>query len=66
MGYLQGSAATLPVYQHLLVIDFIVPLDGAEAFGEEGNWMPFSPFSDEVCWDKTAPVAMLEELASMQ
>ena len=28
--------------QHLLVMDFIVPLDGAEAFGEEGNWMPFS------------------------
>ena len=29
-------------FQHLLVVDFIVPLDGAEAFGEEGNWMPFS------------------------
>ena len=28
--------------QHLLVVDFVVPLDGAEAFGEEGNWMPFS------------------------
>ena len=28
--------------QHLLVMDFIVPLNGAEAFGEEGNWMPFS------------------------
>ena len=28
--------------QHLLVMDFIVPLDRAEAFGEEGDWMPFS------------------------
>ena len=28
--------------QHFLVMDFVVPLDGAEAFGEEGNWMPFS------------------------
>ena len=29
-------------FQHLLVMDFIVLLDRAEAFGEEGNWMPFS------------------------
>ena len=28
--------------QHLLVMDFIVLLNGAEAFGEEGDWMPFS------------------------
>ena len=28
--------------QHLLVVDFVVPLDRAEAFGEEGDWMPFS------------------------
>ena len=28
--------------QHFLVVDFVVPLDGAEAFGEEGDWMPFS------------------------
>ena len=28
--------------QHFLVMDFIVLLDGAEAFGEEGDWMPFS------------------------
>ena len=28
--------------QHLLVMDFIVPLDRTEAFGEEGNWMLFS------------------------
>ena len=27
--------------QHLLVMDFIVPLDRAEAFGEEGNQVPF-------------------------
>ena len=27
--------------QHLLVVDFIVLLNGAEAFGEEGDWMPF-------------------------
>ena len=37
-----------PLFQHvddcqnLLVMDFIVLLDGAEAFGEEGDWMPFS------------------------
>ena len=28
--------------QHLLVINFVVPLDRAEALGEEGDWMPFS------------------------
>ena len=28
--------------QHLLVMDLIVSLDRAEAFGEEGDWMPFS------------------------
>ena len=28
--------------QHLLVMDFIVPLNRAEAFGEESNWVPFS------------------------
>ena len=28
--------------QHLLVMDFVVPLDRAEALGEEGDWMPFS------------------------
>ena len=28
--------------QHLLVMDFVVLFDGAEAFGEEGDWMPFS------------------------
>ena len=28
--------------QHLLVMDFVVLLDRAEAFGEEGNWVPFS------------------------
>ena len=28
--------------QHFLVVDFIVLLDGAEGFGEEGDWMPFS------------------------
>ena len=28
--------------QHLLVVDFVVPLNGAEAFGEEGDCMPFS------------------------
>ena len=28
--------------QHLLVMDFVVPLDRAEAFGEEGDWIPFS------------------------
>ena len=49
--------------QHLLVMDFVVLLDGAEAFGEEGDWMPFS---NKVHWDKTALVAALEELASMQ
>ena len=29
-------------HQHLLVMDFVVSLDRAEAFGEEGNWVPFS------------------------
>ena len=29
-------------HQHLLVMDFIVPLGRAEAFGEEGNQVPFS------------------------
>ena len=28
--------------QHLLVVDFVVPLNRAEALGEEGDWMPFS------------------------
>ena len=27
--------------QHLLVVNFVVPLDRAEALGEEGNWMAF-------------------------
>ena len=52
--------------QHLLVMDFVVLLDRAEAFGEEGDWVPFSTFSDEVHWDKTTPVAASKELASMQ
>ena len=28
--------------QHLLVMDFVVPLNRAEALGEEGDWMSFS------------------------
>ena len=28
--------------QHFLAMDFVVPLNRAEAFGEEGDWMPFS------------------------
>ena len=28
--------------QHLLVMDFVIPLNRAEAFGEKGNWVPVS------------------------
>ena len=52
-------------WQHLLVMDFVVPLDRAEALEKKAIGCHFPPFSDKVCWDETAPVAMSEELASM-
>ena len=47
--------------QHLLVMDFVVPLDWAETLGEEGNWVPFSTILQGGLWDKTALVAASEE-----
>jgi len=39
--------------QHLLVVDLIVPLDGGQRFGEEGDWVPLFVFRGYLGEDRT-------------
>ena len=52
-------------HQHLLVMDLIVPFDGGQGFGEESDWVPFFSSSEDT-WERTAPVAKSELLASVR
>ena len=47
-------------FQHLLVMDLIVPLSRTQALGEEGDLMPFSAI-----WDRIVLVDVLEESTSV-
>ena len=39
--------------QHLLVVDLIVPFDGGQGLGEEGNWVPLFVFRGCLGEDRT-------------
>ncbi len=51
--------------QHLLVMDLIVPFNGGQGLGEESDWVPFFSSSEDT-WERTAPVAKSELLASVR
>ena len=51
--------------QHLLVMDFIVPFNRLRLLEKKVIECHFLPFSNN-CWDKSTPVATLEELALTQ
>jgi len=50
--------------QHLFVVDLVVPFDGGQGLGEEGDQVPLS--SSEDIWERTAPIAKSELSASMR